>query len=129
MSIIYGNYPLDINEAEYQVVLKHVQEIAIQRIGMSFTGIPIVTLDDFHACQNSGYALIGDATKTNIIGVCYRDQELSRVWITRIISGKYTLFVDGQPALIEKLGLNYDPITKNVTSDVLGSRVLCQSLK
>lgn len=124
MKILYGHYELNMTCDEYDVFLQYLRDHVGCILGFGLSGIPIYTLDEYNASSSVGFALLGNSTKTEIIGVAYKTSELSRVWVIPVADGKHALFIDGMPTIVSELGLNYDDKTKVVTCPAHNNKVV-----
>lgn len=115
MSMFYGNYGLDIDDREIDLLLTSLNSFALSSSGANISGLPLNTLDETKHRLDSGFVLMGNVDKTALTGVGYIAGADGRVWFF-IDEGKPKLFIDGPGDIVKHLGLDFDPNKNNVYS-------------
>lgn len=128
MKILYGHYELAMSCTEYDVFLQALREHVMRILGFGLSGIPIYTMDEYQKTNTVGFSLLGNAEKSEIIGIAYKTSELSRVWVIPVADGKHALFIDGYPSIISELGLVYNEATNQVLSPANNGKVVIDQL-
>lgn len=124
MSLVYGNYELNLSGAEYDILLQGMRDIALKRVANQMNGMQIYTLDEFKTNGIIGFSLIGDYSKTSVVGIGYRTSDLSRCWFVQTTGGKHAMFIDGQPGLLADLGFKYEASSRSVISPFNDNKII-----
>ena len=124
MSLVYGDYNLDMNCAEYDILLQSLREMAMKSLVNTMGGMKIYSLAEFKSNGVVGFSLIGDDNKQAFIGVCYRTSDLSRIWFVPTADDRHTMFIDGSPDIVENMGLIYEEHTKNIISPANDNKII-----
>lgn len=124
MRMVYGTYELDLNCAEYDILLQELRMKVVNAAGSTMGGVQLVTLQEYQDRGAVGYTLIGSDDKQSIIGAAYKSQDLSRVWFVPSQDHKHTVFVDGYPDIVEQLGLIYEKSTGYLISPANDNKII-----
>lgn len=128
MNMVYGYYELDMNCAEFDILLQSLREKAMKEAGANLTGLPILTLTEYNAKGGVGYTLIGTDDKSSIVGVAYKTSELSRLWVIPTAEHKHSLFIDGYPTIVENVDLIYEKSTGNIISPANNDKIIVEGI-
>ncbi len=124
MSLVYGDYNLDLNCAEYDLLLQSLREKAMKSLVNTMGGMKIYTLAEFKSNSVIGYSLIGDDNKQAVIGVGFRTSDLSRLWFVPTADDRHTMFIDGTPDIVTNMDLIYEEHTKNIISPANENKII-----
>lgn len=124
MSLVYGDYNLDLNCAEYDLLLQSLREKAMKSLVNTMGGMKIYTLAEFKSNSVIGYSLIGDDNKQTVIGVGFRTSDLSRLWFVPTADDRHTMFIDGTPDIVTNMDLIYEEHTKNIISPANENKII-----
>lgn len=124
MSLVYGDYNLDLNCAEYDLLLQSLREKAMKSLVNTMGGMKIYTLAEFKSNSVIGYSLIGDDDKQTVIGVGFRTSDLSRLWFVPTADDRHTMFIDGTPDIVTNMDLIYEEHTKNIISPANENKII-----
>ena len=71
MSMFYGDYVLDIDDREIDLLLAGLNSLALSQSGANLSGLSLNTLDETKHRLDSGFVLMGNVDKTALTGVGY----------------------------------------------------------
>ena len=80
MSMFYGDYVLDIDDREIDLLLAGLNSLALSQSGANLSGLSLNTLDETKHRLDSGFVLMGNVDKTALTGVGYIAGADGRVW-------------------------------------------------
>lgn len=126
MRMAYGNYPLNLNCAEFDILLQSLRDKVISSLGNRMSGVPLVTLQEYQDKGAIGCTLIGNETKSGIIGAAYKAADLSRVWFVSSEGHEHTVFIDGYPNIVEQLGLIFETGTGHLISPANNNKIILE---
>lgn len=124
MKLLYGNYALDMNCAEFDIFLSQLHSKVVKENANQINGVPLYTLDEYKANGAVGYSLLGDETKQSVVGVAYKSADLSRIWFLPTAGDKHTMFIDGYPDLVTKFDLIYEDSTGHLISPINDNKIV-----
>ena len=124
MKMLNGLYQLELNCAEFDIVLNSLIDKVQASPGAEFNGVAAVTVQQFKDSLDPGQFFIVDDEGTQVVGVGVKTRDLSRVFVVPVQDHKHALFIDGVVEVVEELGFIYERSTGHIISPYNNNKII-----